>query len=99
VVGLLERFYIPDKGQVLIDDVPVEDYHIATLRSQISLVSQEPILFSGTVTENIRYGKQDATQEEIEAAAKASNAHDFIMQFPGIGNIQDDTNSLLYRTI
>lgn len=97
---MLERFYEPERGQILIDGTPIQDFHIATLRSQISLVSQEPVLFVGTIAENIAYGKQDATQQEIEEAAKAANAHNFIMTFPGNASSVLNSDYLrIYRQI
>eukprot|EP01114_Cavostelium_apophysatum_P016899 TRINITY_DN48_c0_g1_i2.p1 TRINITY_DN48_c0_g1~~TRINITY_DN48_c0_g1_i2.p1 ORF type:complete len:840 (-),score=289.14 TRINITY_DN48_c0_g1_i2:235-2754(-) len=82
VIALLERFYDPTGGQILIDGVPLEDYNIKYIRRQLSLVGQEPVLFAGTIADNIRYGKPDATMDEIIAATKASNAHNFIEGFP-----------------
>jgi len=81
-VSLLERLYLPTGGTITLDGVPIEQLEIGWLRSQIGLVSQEPILFAASIYENIRYGKPDATQEEIEAAAKMANAHNFIRSFP-----------------
>jgi len=82
VVGLLQRFYLAQEGRILIDDIPIEDFNVRWFRQNVGLVSQEPILFSGTIGENISYGKENATQEEIEDAAKAANAHNFITSFP-----------------
>lgn len=79
VVQLLERFYDPLEGSVMIDGVDIREYDLKWLRQQIGLVSQEPILFEGTIEENIRFGKQDATFEEVENAAKLANAHSFIV--------------------
>jgi len=81
-VSLLERLYAPTGGSIKLDGVPIEEFEIGWLRSQIGLVSQEPILFAASIYENIRYGKPDATKEEIEEAAKMANAHNFIMSFP-----------------
>jgi len=81
-VSLLERLYLPSGGTIKLDGVPIDELEIGWLRSQIGLVSQEPILFATTIYENIRYGKPDATKEEIEQAAKMANAHNFIMSFP-----------------
>ncbi len=78
VVNLLPRFYDVTEGSVLIDGQDVRDVTIASLRSQIGSVLQETLLFSGTVRENIAYGRPDATQEAIEAAAQAAQAADFI---------------------
>ncbi|CAF3438593.1 unnamed protein product [Rotaria socialis] len=87
-VQLLQRFYDPTEGSVEldgtveIDDTPVNRYNIGWLRERIGVVSQEPILFQTTIRENIRFGKTNATQEEIEQAAKMANAHDFIKDLP-----------------
>ncbi|MCR4677214.1 MAG: ABC transporter ATP-binding protein/permease [Lachnospiraceae bacterium] len=80
VVNLISRFYDAEKGRVLIDDHDVKDVTIESLRNQMGIMTQDNFLFSGTIRENIRYGKLDATDEEIEAAAKTVNAHDFIMK-------------------
>jgi ATP-binding cassette subfamily B protein/subfamily B ATP-binding cassette protein MsbA len=82
LASLVPRFYDPDEGRVCVDDNDVRDVQLRSLRRHIGLVLQEPILFSGTIRENIRYGKPDATDEEIIAAAGAANAHDFIVQLP-----------------
>lgn len=82
VVNLIPRFYDPTAGRVLIDDVDVRERTLSDLRSNIAMVLQEPFLFSSTIAENIAYGRPDAAREEIEAAAKAACAHDFIMSFP-----------------
>jgi ATP-binding cassette subfamily B protein len=82
VVSLLPRFYDPSSGRVLIDGVDVRTIKLHSLRSHIGMVLQEPFLFSTTIRENIAYGVEDATEEEIVAAAKAANAHDFIVRFP-----------------
>ncbi|KAF5752776.1 hypothetical protein HS088_TW01G00694 [Tripterygium wilfordii] len=79
VISLIERFYDPDSGQVLLDTVDIKKLKLKWLRQQMGLVSQEPILFNDTIRANIAYGKQgEATEEEIIAAAKAANAHNFI---------------------
>ncbi|KAI4321911.1 hypothetical protein MLD38_035238 [Melastoma candidum] len=78
IIGLIERFYDPIKGSVLIDDQDIQNYNLRSLRSQIALVSQEPALFAGTIRENIAYGREDATESEIRQAATLANAHEFI---------------------
>ncbi|KAL0327314.1 UNVERIFIED_CONTAM: putative multidrug resistance protein [Sesamum angustifolium] len=78
VIGLIERFYDPLKGSVLIDDYDIKSYNLRELRSQIALVSQEPALFAGTIHENIVYGRDDATDAEIREAAILAHAHEFI---------------------
>ena len=82
LVNLLPRLYDVTEGQILVDGVDVRDYTIHDLRKRVAVVLQETILFSGTIRENIKWGKPDATDEEIIAAAKAAQAHDFIMELP-----------------
>lgn len=82
LVSLLPRFYDPTAGQVLLDGMPTTHYQIRSLREQIGIVLQEPVLFSGTIADNIRYGRLDATDEEVMNAAQAAAAHDFIMRKP-----------------
>ncbi len=77
-IALLSRFYDIDSGEILIDGHDVRKVTMASLRQQMAVVLQQPFLFSGTVAENIRYGRLDATEAEIEAAARAVGAHDFI---------------------
>ena len=81
-VQLLQRFYDPTEGQILIDGKDIRGLNLQWLRSKIGIVSQEPLLFATTVAENISYGRKDVTQTDIEKAAKAANAHDFIMSLP-----------------
>ncbi|XP_019451695.1 PREDICTED: putative multidrug resistance protein [Lupinus angustifolius] len=78
IIGLIERFYDPLKGTVCIDEQDVKSYNLRMLRSHIALLSQEPILFAGTIRENIAYGKANATESEIRKAAAMANAHEFI---------------------
>lgn len=80
IVNLISRFYDVTEGAVLIDGVNVQDIALESLRSQLGIMTQDNFLFSGTIRENIRYGKLDATDEEIIAAAKAVGAHDFIIK-------------------
>ena len=80
VVNLISRFYDAQSGKVLIDDSDVKDVTIESLRSQLGIMTQDNFLFTGTIRENIRYGKLDATDEEIEEACKKVGAHDFIMK-------------------
>jgi ABC-type multidrug transport system fused ATPase/permease subunit len=82
IAGLLTRFYDVQSGAVLIDGYDVRDVTQASLRRQIGVVLQEPFLFTGTIAENIRYGRLDATDAEVEAAADAVGAHDLIIQLP-----------------
>lgn len=81
-INLICRFYDVDEGQILIDGVDIRKIRLKDLRSQIGMVPQDCFLFAGTIAENIAYGKEDATREEIIAAAIAANAHDFIMNLP-----------------
>ncbi|MCD6362062.1 MAG: ABC transporter ATP-binding protein [Armatimonadetes bacterium] len=82
IINLIPRFYDPLEGRVLVDGTDVRDVQLVSLRSQIGIVLQETFLFNDTVRENIRYGRLDATDEEIVAAAKAAYAHEFIEQLP-----------------
>eukprot|EP01018_Ginkgo_biloba_P030331 Gb_08614 [translate_table: standard] len=82
VVSLIERFYDPQAGEVLIDGVNIKEFQLKWLRQQIGLVSQEPVLFGTTIKENIAYGKEGATMEEIKVAAKIANAAKFISKMP-----------------
>ncbi|XP_063678804.1 ATP-dependent translocase ABCB1-like [Bolinopsis microptera] len=81
-VGLIERFYDTTEGEVLLDGVNIKDLNLQWLRNQIGLVGQEPVLFATTIEENIRYGRSDVTQTQIEEACKKAFAHDFIMELP-----------------
>jgi ATP-binding cassette, subfamily B, multidrug efflux pump len=78
LVSLIPRFYDTSTGRVLIDGRDVREYRVRPLREKIAIVLQEPVLFQGTIAENLRYGRLDATREEIEEAARAAHAHDFI---------------------
>ena len=82
IINLIPRFYDPQKGQVLVDGTDVRDVTLDSLRSGIGLVLQDTILFSGSIRDNIAYGRPDATDEDVIAAAKAAQAHDFITAFP-----------------
>ncbi|KAK6155142.1 hypothetical protein DH2020_009390 [Rehmannia glutinosa] len=82
VIALLQRFYDPLGGEILLDGVAIDKLQLKWLRSQMGLVSQEPALFATSIKENILFGKEDASIEEVIEAAKASNAHDFITQLP-----------------
>jgi subfamily B ATP-binding cassette protein MsbA len=82
LVSLIPRFYDPDSGVIRIDDHDIRDVQIHSLREQIGIVPQDTLLFGGTIRENIAYGRLDATQAEIVAAAGAANAHDFILGQP-----------------
>jgi ATP-binding cassette subfamily B protein len=82
LMSLLSRFYDPSVGQILLDDVDLREYRVDDLRNQFGIVLQEPVLFSTSITENIAYARPNALQEEIMEAAKAANAHDFIINLP-----------------
>lgn len=80
IASLIPRFYDPTLGKILIDDIDIKKIGLTSLRKQISFVSQDVFLFNGTVKENILYGFPEATDEEVYAAAKAANAHEFILE-------------------
>ncbi|HHV08395.1 MAG TPA: ABC transporter ATP-binding protein, partial [Firmicutes bacterium] len=82
LVNLIPRLYEPTEGQVLVDNIDVRDSKLDTLRSGIGMVLQEATLFSGSIKDNIKWGKEDASDEEVVAAAEAAQAHDFIMRLP-----------------
>lgn len=82
LVNLVPRFYESRSGRILIDDIEIKDASINSLRSQIAIVTQEPILFNDTIRNNIAYGRPDASLEDIEKAAMAAYAHDFVGRFP-----------------
>ncbi len=82
LVSLLVRFYDPTTGQILLDGVDLRDYKLADLRDQFAIVLQEPVLFSSSIAENIAYARPGASYHDIVAAAKAANAHEFIVSLP-----------------
>jgi len=82
IINLLMRFYPLRHGDILVDDQNMEDYNLSSYRANIGIVPQEVILFGGTIAENLRYGKPDASMDEIRIAAKKANALDFIESFP-----------------
>ncbi|MCL4170851.1 UNVERIFIED_CONTAM: hypothetical protein GTU68_035170, partial [Idotea baltica] len=81
-VSLIQRFYDPSAGQVLIDGIDITQLNVAWIRKCIGLVSQEPVLFACSIAENIRYGRDDVTEEEIMEACRMANAADFIETLP-----------------
>ncbi|KAJ4781637.1 ABC transporter B family member 11 [Rhynchospora pubera] len=97
VINLVERFYDPQSGQVLIDGVDLKTMKLGWIRSNIGLVSQEPLLFATTIKENIAYGKEDATVEEIKRAIEMANAAKFVDKLPnGIDTMVGERNSTLW---
>jgi len=84
IIQLIQRFYDPDHGQILLDGRNLTKLNVAWLRTHIGIVSQEPVLFTGSIEDNIRFGKSDATDEEVQNAAKMANAHEFIMALPEV---------------
>jgi ABC-type multidrug transport system fused ATPase/permease subunit len=82
IINLLPRFYDPSSGRVLVDDLDVRNVRMASLRAQIGIVHQEPFVFATSIRENIAYGRPGATDEQVEAAARAAQIHDFIAGLP-----------------
>jgi len=82
IASLIPRFFEPGAGRVLIDDIDVSAYGLRSLREQIALVPQQPVLFTGTIADNIRYGRLDASDAEVEAAARGANLHDTVTRLP-----------------
>jgi len=96
IINLLSRFYEPTSGRVIIDGIDIREVKLASLRSQIGLVTQELILFNDTVRNNIAYGLEDVPLERIKEAAKAAEAHDFIQELPqGYDTVIGEKGSLL----
>ena len=86
-IQLIQRFYDPLSGSINLDGKDLKDLNIHWLRSQLGVVNQEPILFGTTIYENIKFGKDDATEDEIKLAAQNANAHDFIMTLPDVNAV------------
>src|SRR5207247_971976 len=82
LVSLIPRFYDPSVGRVLVDGVDVRHYQIRSLRERIAIVPQDPVLFAGTIADNLRYGRLAATNAEVEEAARAAHAHEFVSHLP-----------------
>ena len=82
LLSLLTRFYDPTSGEILLDDVDVRDVRLEDLRNQFAIVQQEAVLFSTSVANNILYARPEASQRDVEEAARAANAHDFIVSLP-----------------
>jgi ATP-binding cassette subfamily B (MDR/TAP) protein 1 len=84
VISLIERFYDPQAGEVLIDGINLKEFQLKWIREKIGLVSQEPVLFTSSIRDNIAYGKDGATTEEIRAVAELANAAKFIDKLPQV---------------
>jgi ABC-type multidrug transport system fused ATPase/permease subunit len=95
-IQMIQRFYDPEQGEVLLDGQDLRSINLKWLRSNIGIVSQEPVLFFGTIEDNIKFGKSDATDEEVIAAAKMANAHDFIMELPQVYQISIPDKRILF---
>lgn len=96
VAALIERLYAPEKGSILLDDIPIELFSRKEWVEAVTAVTQEPVLFSGSIFDNIAYGKPYATAEDVERASRAANAHDFIMALPqGYSSVVGDRGMLL----
>ena len=83
IIGLIQRFYDPASGSVMVNDQNLKNVNLMSHRSKIGVVTQDPVLFTGSIRDNIVYGKENKTDEEVIDAAKLANAHDFIQGFPG----------------
>lgn len=95
LASLIARFYDVSSGRICIDGIDVHDLSFASLRRNVALVQQEVFIFNASVRENIRYGKLDASEEEIIQAAKLAGAHEFIMRLPGGYDAQVGTRGIL----
>ncbi len=98
VMNLMNRFYDVTNGEIRFDDIPIKDITISTLRKNVGIVLQESILFSGTIKYNIAYGNLDASEEEIIAAAKLANIHEFIMSLEDGYDTHVDNNTSMFST-
>lgn len=94
VLSLIQRFYDPDGGEILVDGINLKAFHLRWIRQKMGLVSQEPILFTTTIRENIAYGKENATDEEIRTAIELANAAKFIDKLPKVKHILCFSKSL-----
>jgi len=96
LMGLLPRFYRPTEGRILVDDIDIQEYQLSPLRQQIALVSQQVTLFNTTIADNIAYGVPEAGREQVESAARAAYAHEFIEQLPnGYDTVVGDNGVML----
>lgn len=84
IISLVERFYDPQRGEILIDGINIKEFQVRWIRGKIGLVSQEPVLFASTIRDNIAYGKDGASLEEIRGAAELANAAKFINNLPQV---------------
>lgn len=82
IANLIPRLFEPSAGRILVDDVDVARYRLTSLRQQIAVVPQQPVLFAGTIADNIRYGRLDASDADVESAAKDAHVHDFVTRLP-----------------
>ncbi|KAF5754092.1 putative Type I protein exporter [Helianthus annuus] len=87
VISLIERFYDPQQGEILIDNINLKEFQIKWIREKIGLVSQEPVLFTSSIKDNILYGKDDASMDEIRVAVELANAAKFIDKLPKVSNL------------
>lgn len=95
IMNLINRFYDVDAGAIKFDGRDIRDYDLDSLRQNVGIVLQESVLFSGTIRDNIRFGVPDASHELVEAAAKATHIHDFIMSLPeGYDTLVDDEQNV-----
>ena len=101
VVSLLERFYDPKAGSLALDGKDIRDLNIRWLRSQMGVVSQEPILFDSSIADNIRYGAnfRDVSDEEVIEAAKAANIHNFVETLPQVCDCTEYQLFCIYSTV
>ena len=97
VVSLIERFYDPQSGIVALDGVSIPEINIRWLRTQLSIVSQEPILFDASIADNIRYGAnhREVSDEEVFEAAKAANINDFIQTLPQVKSLVEYSEKIV----
>jgi len=96
VAALIERLYSPNEGNILLDGIPIDNFSRSQWVDAVTAVTQEPVLFNGTIYDNIAYGKPSATWQQVESAALASNAHDFILSLPqGYNTIVGERGGLL----
>ncbi|KAJ0691606.1 putative ABC transporter, P-loop containing nucleoside triphosphate hydrolase [Helianthus annuus] len=87
VISLIERFYDPQQGEILIDNINLKEFQLKWIREKIGLVSQEPVLFTSSIKDNILYGKDDASMDEIRVAVELANAAKFIDKLPKVSNL------------